>query len=675
MRRTAARLGCAALLLGAVSAQRAAGADGASAELRPASVQTMSRSEWTGDLRDLPVAKAWRPGDPEFELQQGNDEERFREIAVPRSRDAAAASMDAARAEGAEPVFAGAGRTLAGSFPGQGYSGIHPPDTVGDAGPAHYVQMVNSPTGSLLVVFDKATGALVSGPTRLGLLGTGPCAMAYGDPIVIYDHLAGRWLLAEIGGDFMSICLYLSNGSDPTQGPYTHYRVDAPALPDFPKIAVWPDAYWMTTNEHTSGFHGSAVWALDRRRMLAGSPAVAQRWALPGLAGFGFQALTPADLDGPPPPRGTLGYLARHHDDELHDGASADPARDFLDLWTIQADFGNASNSALVGPSRVAVSEFDSSLCGTALTPCIPQPVAARKLWAVQFWITYRLVYRSDPGMETLLGNFTVDADATDRAALRWFELRRSGNLAWSLFQEGNLGAAGSHRWIGAIAEDRAGDVAIIANAASASYPPSVHFSARRASDPVGTLPLGETVVFPGTGGINSERSGDYAAMTVDPVDGCTFWYTGEIAASNNWDTRIASIRMPECAAPPASTGKFFALPPCRVLDTRQSPPSLLSGVPEVLALRGVCGVPASAVAVAANVTVTGASGSGFVTFYPGNQTPSTVATLNWSAGQTRTNNAILQLSTDSQGSLAVRPFVAGGGGAQLIVDVAGYFE
>ena len=639
----------------------------------PESFQVMARSEWTGDLKSLPVAKTWRPGDPEFELVQGS-EDRFRELAAPPAAAIPSPPGDAFPAEGARPRSPGPSLALSGSFSGQGYTGIHPPDTIGDVGPGHYVQMVNSPTGSVFAVYDKATGTRVSGPTRLGLLGTGPCAMAFGDPIVLYDHLAGRWLLAEIGGDFMSVCLYLSSGSDPTVGTYTHFRMDTPALPDFPKIAVWPDAYWITTNEQVASFHGSAVYALDRRRMLAGGPAAAQRWNVPGLAGFGYQALAPADLDGPPPPRGTPGYLVRHHDDEVHDGAAADPARDFLDLWTIHADFANPGNSVLVGPTQVPVSEFDSSLCGTGLTACIPQP-ATQKLWAVQFWLQYRLVYRADPGQETLLGTFTVDADATDRAAVRWIELRRGGATSWALFQEGNLGAAGSHRWIGAIAEDRAGDVALIANASSAALSPGVRLAARRASDPAGTLPLGEDVAFSGTGGFNSERSGDYAAMGVDPVDGCTFWYSGEVAANNNWSTGIAWMRLAECAVPPPPTGKFFALSPCRVLDTRQDGPPLLSGVPEVLALRGVCGVPASAVAVAANVTVTGASGLGFVTFYPGNSTASAVSTLNWSAGQTRTNNAILQLSTDGLGSLAVRPFVAGGGGAQLIVDVAGYFE
>lgn len=673
MKRISARLGCAAFLVGAGLAPLSARAESPYAMRRPESVQRMSRSDWTGDLRTLPTARAWQPGDPEFELEQGA-EDRFREIAAPPAPAIPSTSGDSPPAGGALQVSPGPSLALSGSFSGQGYTGIHPPDTIGDAGTAHYVQMVNSPTGSVFAIYDKATGTRVAGPTRLGLLGTGPCNMAYGDPIVLYDHLAGRWLLAEIGGNFMSLCLYLSSGSDPTVGTWTQFRIDTPALPDFPKIAVWPDAYWITTNEQVSGFQGSAVYALDRRRMLAGGPAAAQRWNVPGLAGFGYQALAPADLDGPPPPRGTPGYLVRHHDDEIHDGVAADPARDFLDLWTIHADFGNPANSALVGPTQVAVSEFDSTLCGAGLSPCIPQP-ATQKLWAVQFWLQYRLVYRSDPGQETLLGTFTVDADATERAGVRWVELRRDGTSAWSLFQEGNLAQAGSHRWIGAIAKDRAGDIALIANASSAALSPGVRLAARRASDPAGTLPLGEDVAFPGNGGINSERSGDYAAMSVDPIDGCTFWYSGEVAASNNWATGIAWMRLAECAAPPTPTGKFFALPPCRVLDTRQDGPALLSGVPEVLTLRGVCGVPATAVAIAANVTVTGASGSGFVTFYPGNSTPSVVATLNWSAGQTRTNNAILQLSTDGLGSLAVRPFVAAGGGAHLIVDVAGYFE
>jgi hypothetical protein len=660
----------AALLFGIGLLARAASAESPWPPARgPESVQVMGRSEWTGDLRLLPVARPWQPGDPVFELEQGS-EDRFREIETPPA--APSGGPGGAKARSGPPAESFA-RT--GAFPGQSFTGSYPPDTTGDVGPAHYVQLVNAPDGARLAIFDKATGALVAGPIPLRLFGTGPCSHGFGDPMALYDHLAGRWLFAEVGGDNLhSLCVYLSSGSDPSQSTYTNFRIDAVNLPDYPKLAVWPDAYWITTNEQTTpGVPGSAVYAMDRRRMLSGSPASVQRWAIPGIAAYQNQALTPADLDGPPPPRGTPGYLLRHHDDEV-DGPGADPARDFLDLWTIRADFGNPANSALVGPVQIAVSEFDSSLCGIDIAPCIPQPTTP-KLWAIQFFVMHRLVYRADPGRETLLGNFTVDADGADRAAVRWFELRRGGASSWALFQEGSLGPPGSHRWVGAIGRDRAGDVALIANASSATYSPSVHLAARRAADPAGTLPLGEDVAFPGSGGFNSERSGDYAAMGVDPVDGCTFWYSGEAASNNTWTTGIAWMRLAECAVPPPPTGRFFSLPPCRVLDTRIDGPSLLSGVPEVVALQGVCGIPASAVAVAANVTITGASGAGFVTFYPGNSTPSAVATLNWSAGQTRTNNAILSLSTDGLGTLAVRPFVEAGGGAHLIVDVAGYFE
>jgi PKD repeat protein len=127
----------------------------------------------------------------------------------------------------------------------------------------------------------------------------------------------------------------------------------------------------------------------------------------------------------------------------------------------------------------------------------------------------------------------------------------------------------------------------------------------------------------------------------------------------------------------PEVAKSFYTVTPCRILDTRQSN-AVVSGVPVTFAAAGIsafaCGIPAGAKAMSVNLTAVGATGPGFITLFPGDYPPPNASTLNFSTGQTRTNNAILQLSSDGSGTLAAQSLVGNGGSVQLIVDVNGYF-
>ncbi|MES1244618.1 MAG: M12 family metallopeptidase [Acidobacteriota bacterium] len=118
----------------------------------------------------------------------------------------------------------------------------------------------------------------------------------------------------------------------------------------------------------------------------------------------------------------------------------------------------------------------------------------------------------------------------------------------------------------------------------------------------------------------------------------------------------------------------FHTIEPCRLLDTR-STSALASGVPVTIQVTGLCGVPATAKAVTLNVTAVSATANGNVTLWPANLASPSTSVVNFSAGATRANNAILALSTDGQGALAARASVAGSGSVHLLVDVTGYFE
>src|SRR5438552_1261627 len=172
--------------------------------------------------------------------------------------------------------------------------------------------------------------------------------------------------------------------------------------------------------------------------MIAGLPAGYQRFTAPSLGGFGFQALTPADLDGSTsPPAGAPGFFLRHRDDELHDPGANDPTRDFLEVWELHADFGSPASSTFTLAATIAVAEFDSELCVASPSSCFPQPAGGTPLDPIREVVMWRAQYRNFGGYETLVGNFVTDVDGTDHGGLRWFELRGSGGGPWGLFPGG----------------------------------------------------------------------------------------------------------------------------------------------------------------------------------------------------------------------------------------------
>ncbi|RLE18502.1 MAG: hypothetical protein DRJ65_21335, partial [Acidobacteria bacterium] len=227
------------------------------------------------------------------------------------------------------------------NFDGMGNTGVSPPDPVGDIGTSYYIQSINGSGGAKVQIFDKA-GSVVGSSFFMDSLGSGSCASGYGDPIILYDRLAQRWVMQEFssGGNYM--CFYVSATSDPTEGTWHNYAFQAPNFPDYPHIGVWPDAYYTTTNEHPG-----AVYAFDRENMITGGTARAlQRFTLSDLDGYGFQAGTPADLDGADaPPAGAPGIIMRHVDDEAHSTYPDDAVNDLLEIFAFDVDWNNAGNS------------------------------------------------------------------------------------------------------------------------------------------------------------------------------------------------------------------------------------------------------------------------------------------------------------------------------------------
>lgn len=489
------------------------------------------------DLRELPVAAAWQPGDPIKEVPRRRHPRSEAPVPEPWTGPDPLLALPAPEA----PLGLGVQEVL--DFAGQGFSGVNPPDTVGDVGPGLFIQSINGGSGALVRVHDSSNGSVVAGPFAMDSLGTGACASGFGDPVVLYDELADRWLLSEFASGGNHLCVYISQTSDPVAGGWFAYDFSTPSFPDYPKYGVWPDAYYVTTNESSP-----AIYALDRARMLTGAAATMQRFTAPSLPSFPFEALTPADHDGDtPPPPGAPGIIVRHRDTEVH-GPPSTPTHDLLEIFEFHVDWTTPANSTFTQLPSIQIAEFDSDLCGLVAFACVPQPGTGVLLDPLREVVMFRLAYRRNGSTDVLVGNFATDVDGTDHTGTRWFELRNGGS-GWSLFQEGTLAPDADHRWMGGIAMDSAGNILLGYNVSGSATFPGLRYTGRHSFDPPGTL-APEAVLVAGGASNGSNRYGDYSSMSVDPVDGCTFWFTGEYNTTSQWSTRIGALKFDACGLP-----------------------------------------------------------------------------------------------------------------------------
>lgn len=406
--------------------------------------------------------------------------------------------------------------------------GCTPPDPTGDVGPHDYVQIVNSTKVS---IFDK-TGTLRRPAFDLSALFTsGPCSRYdYGDPQVLYDPMADRWLLSQFTPrGTNSLCFAVSQTPDPL-GAYYLYEFPTPDFPDYFKVGAWPTGYYVGTNETTY-----AAYAFDRTSMLAGKPATGVR--VPGETNL----LMPADVDGPlaPDAQGGLFYTFK-------DAAFHQVTEDRIEVLQLTPDFATPANSTLRTVASIPIAPFTYTVCGFFQFFCIPQLGTDQRIDTVSEWPMQRFAYRRFADHEALVGNFTVGGGTADPgASIRWFELDNAG-AGWTLGQEGTQDLEdGLNRFMGSIAMDRDGNIALGYSASSGTSYPSVRYATRLAADPLGTLQP-ERVLRPGGGSqTGSSRWGDYSAMSVDPSDDMTFWYTTEYYAASSardWSTVIGSF-------------------------------------------------------------------------------------------------------------------------------------
>jgi hypothetical protein len=423
------------------------------------------------------------------------------------------------------------------NFDGIGSPGYAPSDANMAVGPHDIVEVVNVD----FQVFNK-TGGTIAGPTSITNIFAplaGDCsANTDGDPVVLYDRAADRWVLSMIGvGSTFSECVAVSKTNDPTGAYYLYGYSFGANLNDYPKFGTWAtasnSAYLATYDIFINGasFGGSDLCGLDRTKMLAGNANAAQLCKMTPGSEFSY---LPSDMDGPTPPvDGTPGLFI--HPQKPNQ----------LFLRTLALDF--ASGTATMSAATVITVPSFTEACHSS---CVPQAGTTQKLDALGDLTMYRFPVRHFADHDRALVNDSVVVSGT-QVGVRWYELYDPAG-AVTLNQSGTYAPDASSRWMASAAEDKAGDIAIGYSASSSSIHPANRFAGRLPSDPLGSLES-EVSIIEGAGSQSSglSRWGDYSALQVDPTDDCTFWYVAQyeaVSGTFNWHTRIASWQFPGCS-------------------------------------------------------------------------------------------------------------------------------
>src|SRR6266852_3067453 len=343
-----------------------------------------------------------------------------------------------------------------------------PPDTNGTVGATQYVQWVNTS----FAIFNKSSGALIAGPTAGNTLwsgfGGGCQTNNDGDPVVLYDKAAQRWVFSQFSVTTTPYlqCIAVSTTSDAT-GTYNRYSFQYGNFDDYPKMGVWSDGYYETFNMFNGNtFVGADACAYNRTAMLAGSAATQVCFQ----QGSSVGGLLPSDIDGTTaPPSGSPNYMVYFGTNNLN-------------LFKFHVDFNTPANSTFTGPTVIPVAAF-SPLCSGGT--CVPQPGTTQQLDSLADRLMYRLAYRNFGTHESLVVNHSVTAGSG--GGVRWYEIQNPSGTP-TVAQQSTFAPDSNYRWMGSVAMDQSGDLALGYSVASSSLNPTIRYTGRVPTDPSGTM-------------------------------------------------------------------------------------------------------------------------------------------------------------------------------------------
>ncbi len=442
------------------------------------------------------------------------------------------------------PSSTTAAATINQNFDGITATGFAPSDNNIAVGPNHVIQIINHSSGSQFIIWNKA-GVVVQGPTVLSSL-TGIAGQ--GDPVVMYDQIADRWILTEFANNLQTLVWAVSTTSSPT-GTYKIYSYTFAYQADYPHYSVWHNAYYGITHDFNPGYVGSSIYAFDRAAMIAGAAtatAVSFRFdQTPEIRNRIFTNL-PVHQEGPAV--SNQSGLFSFFEDDSDTGDPSDV--DSIFTFTYTPNFTNPPLS-VIGPMESIVSApFNSTLCGAAA--CITQPAGGPAIRGIEGQLMHKVSYRNFGAYESMVANFTTNA-GSGIGGVRWWELRRTGGAGlWTMYQQGTVAPGdGNHRFMGSITQNANGDIGLVYNVTGPGTPPTFpafRLTGRTTCDPLGQMSIPETSIIESSIVNGTNRMGDYNTLSVDPVNG-SFWGVGQynktgLGTFGNWATRMVNFNI-----------------------------------------------------------------------------------------------------------------------------------
>ncbi len=500
--------------------------------------EPVTPKEFRGDVRNLPAAIAAT----QLERRPLRTQTETTAPFAPGFADPVRQSLLAPLVMPA-PIQNFSGLSREGSCTGGTCGAGWPPDTNGDVGLNHFMQAVNTSIG----IFDK-TGTQLAAFTFDSFwsganTGTACDTSNQGDPTVLYDPLADRFIFMDFAWTDIKngpyyFCFAVSNTGDPVNGGYARYAIRADDanhkwLPDYPKMGLWPDGIYVTANMYDcinplcspASYKEVRVFALNRTKMEAGLPLTINDIQIADLNTTAYFSLLPSSMRGASPPAGRENILATQQDPSACGTSSCT-----IFIFKFHVDYVNPNNSSFTGPTNVTVAKY------SAAPSTAPEPSPGNGLDTLNDRLMMQNQYRNIGGTESIWLSHTVDGGG-GIAGIRWYQLNvTGGTIATSPTQQGTFAPADSnHRFLPSLAVDGSGNMAVGYSVSSSAITPTISYAGRLTADPPGTLGQGETTLVAGTGvqsgncgGSLCTRWGDYSAMTIDPLDDCTFWYTNE---------------------------------------------------------------------------------------------------------------------------------------------------
>ncbi len=447
-------------------------------------------------------------------------------------------------------------------FDGVGVTTVAPADPTLAVGPNHIIQAANASSGTHINIFSK-TGTLLLGDKYLDeITGFG----GLGDPILLYDQLADRFVMTEFvnsdeTGGKEGLVMAVSTSPDPLGGWNIYfYQSVGNAFPDYPKFSVWPDGYYATSNDFTSSYIGSSIYAFDRASMLNGAEAADLRTFRFLTSSYTrYFTMCPVLLQGTAlPPAGTGGLFAY-----MNDNFGGSPS-DSVGIIELKINWGITGNGAYRTWSSIPVASFNGgATCRFSRGACIPQPGTSKKLESLERRVMNQPIYRNFGTHQGIV--MTHFVNVSNVAAMRWYELRNTStnndwtnaSSSWTVHQQSSYAPGdGVYRWMGSVAYNAGGDIALAYNVSNGTNVyPGLRYTGRKSTDPLNQMTASETLLKAGTGSATGySRYGDYNHLVADP-NGTDFWFTAMYNTANPWSTWVASFTVGGGVAPPPPPG------------------------------------------------------------------------------------------------------------------------